>query len=219
MSQEDPATRVNRESYFQIWGEPPPGDLPSITDEVAPAAPRVVSEAPRPKELRDQTITRLINDLEVLTKRMESVFNTLKTTMERVEQAQLSQRDELKALSRRLGVSLERRRASESKRSGSADGARRERVSSPSPRPPSFFAAAIPRSRLAGSRTSSLLIGLAVGLFVFLVTAIAGLGSPASSGFAVTGVNILLGFGFGLVTVGILLRQRARRKIRRRPPV
>ena len=218
MSQEEHTTRVNRESYFQIWGEPPPGDLPSITDEGAPSAPRVISEAPRPKEVRDQTITRLINDLEVLTKRMESVFNSLKTTMERVEQAQLSQRDELKALSRRLGVSLEKRRASESRRPGNADGARRERVSSPSPRPPSFFAA-IPRSRVAGSRTSSLLIGFAVGVFVFLVTAVAGLGSTSSSGFAVTGVNILLGFGFGLVTVGILLRQRARRKTRRRPPV
>jgi hypothetical protein len=218
MGQEESTARVNREAYFQIWGEAPPGDLPSVIEQQP--APRAISDAPRPKELRDQTVTRLTNDLEILTKRMESVFNSLKTTMERVEQAQLSQRDELKALSRRLGVSLERRRMSESsKRSASGDGARRERVVSPSTRPPSFFAAALPRARTTAGRSGSLLIGIAIGVLVLLLTALLGLGSSSSAGFAVTGVNVLLGFGFGLVTVGILLRQRARRKVRRRPPI
>jgi hypothetical protein len=215
MSQEERARRVNREAYFQIWGEAPPGDIPTVVD----ASPRAVSEAPRPKDLKDQTLARLINDLEVLTKRMDSVFNTLKVALERVEQAQLSERDELKALSRRLGVSLERRRVSEaSKRSGAPDRVRTPRGASSSEKPPSFFAVSVPSVGFRSSRTVSLILGLAVGGFVLLVTALFGLGSSGSTGFAITGVNVLLGLGFALVSLGILLRQRARRKVRRRPP-
>jgi hypothetical protein len=217
MGMEERARKVNRDTYFSVWGEAPPGDAPSV--DQPPAAPRpVVADVSKKeaKESKDPNLIRLASDIQFLHKSIESVFTTLKTSMDRLEQAQLSQRDELRALSRRLGVSLERRRAAEAV--GRRKSTPRQQGATDPAKPQSFFAVSTARAGVISGRIRAVAIGTAIGLVIVLLTSLAGLGSPRG-GFAITGVNVLLGFGIGLLSVGILLRQRARRKTRRRGPL
>jgi hypothetical protein len=222
MDMEERARKVNRDTYFSVWGESPPGDATSVDQPPAPQP--VVTDASKvadaskkeTKESKDLSLARLASDVQFLHKSIESVFGTLKTSMDRLEQAQLSQRDELRALSRRLGVSMERKRAAEA--AGRRKSVPRQHAGTEATKPQSFFAVSTARAGLAAGRVKALAIGTAIGLAIMLITSLAGLGSTAG-GFAITGVNVLLGFGIGLLSLGILLRQRARRRTKRRGPL